>query len=66
MTKPKEEVRTIEFDPNPKGKLRMLGGSRSGKWNLRLLNLVGNLVALDHSNRETSNEATKGCLPDNG
>src|ERR1700704_1015471 len=59
MKKPKEEVRTIELDPNPKGELRMLGGSRSDKWNLRLLNLVGNSLPIDHSNRETSNEATK-------
>jgi len=59
MTKPKEEVRTIELDPNPKGELKMLGGSRSDKWNLRLLNLVGNSLPIDHSNRETSNEATK-------
>jgi hypothetical protein len=59
MTKPKEEVRTIELDPNPKGELKMLGGSRSDKWNLRLLNLVGNSLPIDHSNCETSNEATK-------
>ena len=59
MTKPKEEVRTIELDPNPKGELKMLGGSRSDKWNLRLLNLVGNSLPIDHSNHETSNEATK-------
>jgi hypothetical protein len=59
MKKPKEEVRTIELDPNPKGELKMLGGSRSDKWNLRLLNLVGNSLPIDHSNRETSKEATK-------
>jgi hypothetical protein len=59
VTKPKEEVRTIELDPNPKGELKMLGGSQSDKWNLRLLNLVGNSLPIDHSNRETSNEATK-------
>jgi hypothetical protein len=59
MTKPKEEVRTIELDPNPKGELKLLGGSRSDKWNLRLLNLVGNSLPIDHSNRESSNEATK-------
>src|SRR5712672_1569184 len=59
MKKPKEEVRTIELDPNPKGELKMLGGSRSDKWNLRLVNLVGNSLPIDHSNRETSNEATK-------
>jgi len=39
--------------------MKMLGGSRSDKWNLRLLNLVGNSLPIDHSNRETSNEATK-------
>jgi hypothetical protein len=59
VTKPKEEVRKIELDPNPKGELKMLGGSRSDKWNLRLVNLVGNSLPIDHSNRETSNEATK-------
>jgi hypothetical protein len=59
MTKPKEEVRTLQLDPNPKGELKMLGGSQSDKWNLRLVNLVGNSLPIDHSNRETSNEATK-------
>jgi hypothetical protein len=59
MTKPNEEVRTLQLDPNPKGELKMLGGSQSDKWNLRLVNLVGNSLPIDHSNRETSNEATK-------
>jgi hypothetical protein len=59
MTKPKEDIRTLELDPNPKGELKMLGGSQSDKWNLRLISLVSNSLPLDHSNREASNEATK-------
>ncbi|MDO9562517.1 MAG: hypothetical protein Q7J60_12925 [Bradyrhizobium sp.] len=59
MTKPKEEVRTLEIDPNPKGEMKMLGGSRSDEWNIRLLNLVGSSLPIDQSNRETSNEAIK-------
>ncbi len=59
MTKPKEEVRTLEIDPNPKGELKKLGGSQADVWNLRLVNLVGNSLPVDHSNRETSKEAIK-------
>lgn len=59
MTKPKEEVRTLEIDPNPKGEMKMLGGSRSDEWNMRLLNLVSSSLPIDQSNRETSNEAIK-------
>lgn len=59
MTKPKEEVRTLEIDPNPKGELKKLGGSNADVWNLRLVNLVGNSLPVDHSNRETSKEAIK-------
>jgi hypothetical protein len=57
--KAKEEVRTLELDPDPKGKLKMLGGSFSDDWNLRLVNLVGNALPIDHSNRELANEASK-------
>ena len=59
MTKIKEEVRTLELDPNPQGKLKMLGGSLSDDWNMRLVNLVGNSLPIDHSNRGLANEATK-------
>jgi hypothetical protein len=57
--KAKEEVRMLELDPNPKGKLKMLGGSFSDDWNMRLVNLVGNSLPIDHSNRGLANEATK-------
>jgi hypothetical protein len=59
MPKAKEEVRTLKLDPDPKGKLKMLGGSVSDDWNLRLVNLVGNSLPIDHSNRELANEASK-------
>ena len=62
MTKPKEEVRTLKLDPNPKGDLKMLGGSRSDEWNMRLLNLVGNSLPIDHSNRDISMEASKAVF----
>jgi hypothetical protein len=58
MTKP-EEVRTLDIDPNPKGELKDLGGSRSDEWNMRLLNLVGNSLPIDHSDAKASNEAIK-------
>ena len=58
MPKTKEEVRTLELDPDPKGKLKMLGGSLSDDWNMRLVNL-GNSLPIDHSNRELANEASK-------
>jgi len=35
----------------------MIGGSRADDWNMRLLNLVNGSLPIDHSNRETSNEA---------
>jgi hypothetical protein len=59
--KPNEDPkpRSIALDPNPKGEFKMLGGSRADDWNMRLLNLVGNSLPIDHSNRETSNEAIK-------
>jgi hypothetical protein len=59
MKKTKEELRTLELDPDPKGKLKMLGGSLSDDWNMRLVNLVGNSLPIDHSNRGLANEATK-------
>src|SRR5882762_9109821 len=59
MTKPKEEVRTPALDPNPKGELKDLGGSRSDDWNMRLLNLVGSSLPINHSDAKASNEAIK-------
>ena len=59
MTKPKEELRTLEIDPNPKGELKKLGGGNADIWNLRLVNLVGNSLPVDRSNREASKEALK-------
>ena len=62
MPKAKEEVRTLELDHHPKGKLKMLGGSLSDDWNMRLVNLVGNSLPIDHSNRELANEASKAVF----
>src|SRR5260370_9598289 len=59
MTKPKEEVTTLVLDPNPKGELKDLGGSRSDEWNMRLLNLVGSSLPINHSDAKASNEAIK-------
>ncbi len=59
MPKNKEEVRTLELDPDPKGKLKILGGSQSDDWNMRLVNLVSNSLPIDHSNRGLANEASK-------
>ena len=57
--KPKKEGNSIALDPNPKGELKLLGGGRADEWNLRLMNLVGGSLPINHSNRETSNEAVK-------
>src|SRR5215212_3428942 len=59
MTKPKEEVRTLALDPNPKAEFKDLGGSRSDEWNMRLLNLVGSSLPINHSDAKASNEAIK-------
>src|SRR6266513_4509798 len=59
MTKLKEEVRTLALDPNPKGELKDLGGSRSDEWNMRLLNLVVSSLPINHSAAKASNEAIK-------
>jgi hypothetical protein len=57
--KPKKEGNSIALDPNPKGELKLLGGGRADEWNMRLVNLVGGSLPINHSNRETSNEAMK-------
>jgi hypothetical protein len=64
MTKPKAppQPRSITIDPNPKGELKRIGGSLADEWNLRLLNLVGGSLPIDHSDRETSNEAIKAVI----
>jgi hypothetical protein len=64
MTKPKAppQPRSITIDPNPKGELKRIGGSLADEWNLRLLNLVGGSLPIDHSDRETSKEAIKAVI----
>jgi hypothetical protein len=64
MTKPKapSQPRSITIDPNPKGELKRIGGSLADEWNLRLLNLVGGSLPIDHSDRETSKEAIKAVI----
>ena len=64
MTKPKAppQPRGITIDPNPKGELKRIGGSLADEWNLRLLNLVGGSLPIDHSDRETSKEAIKAVI----
>ncbi len=55
--KPKKKPNSIALDPNPKGELKLLGGGRADEWNMRLVNLVGGSLPIDHSNRDASNEA---------
>lgn len=57
--KPMQDVRTLELDPDPKGELKMLGGSRSDEWNMRLLNLVGYSLPIDQSDAQATHEAIK-------
>jgi hypothetical protein len=55
--KPKKEPNSIALDPDPKGELKLLGGGRADEWNMRLVNLVGGSLPIDHCNRDASNEA---------
>ena len=59
MKKPKDDpkLRTIALNPNPKGELKMVGGSLADDWNMRLLNNVGGTVPINHSDTEASNKA---------
>jgi hypothetical protein len=44
---------TVSLDPEPKGELKILGGSRSDDyWNLRLSNLVVGALPIRQSNSE--------------
>jgi hypothetical protein len=60
--KPSEEPRTLFLDANPKGEHRDLGGSRADEWNMRLVNLVGGALPINHANREASTETLKAIL----
>jgi len=54
MAKPKEDPKriTVSLDPDPKGEFKILGGSRSDDWNLRLSNLVVGALPIQQSNNE--------------
>jgi hypothetical protein len=54
MKTPKKDSQTmtISLDPEPKGEFKILGGSRSDDWNLRLSNLVVGALPIQQSNSE--------------
>jgi hypothetical protein len=59
--KPKNEGKSIALDPNPKGELKLLGGSQSDKWNLRLVNLVTGALPIAPDNEATLVAASAIC-----
>jgi hypothetical protein len=60
--KPADETRTLSLDANPRGEHMDLGGSRADEWNMRLVNLVGGAMPIDHANRGASTGALKAVL----
>jgi hypothetical protein len=54
MKTPKKDSQTmtVSLDPEPKGEFKILGGSRSDDWNLRLSNLVVGALPIQQSNSE--------------
>jgi hypothetical protein len=54
MKTPKKDSQTmtLSLDPEPKGEFKILGGSRSDDWNLRLSNLVVGALPIQQSNSE--------------
>ena len=52
----KEPAATVAPNPKPKGKFKILGGSRSDEWNMRLANLVGAAMP-GQSDRDSAIEA---------
>jgi hypothetical protein len=54
MKTPKKDSQTmtLSLDPEPKGEFKILGGSRSDDWNLRLSNLVVGALPIQQSNNE--------------
>ena len=56
MARP-EQIRRIEVDPVPKGKMKHLGGANRDEWNHRLVNLVARALPVNPDDIEASNHA---------
>jgi hypothetical protein len=54
MKTPKKDSQTmtVSLDPEPKGEFKILGGSRSDDWNLRLSNLLVGALPIQQSSNE--------------
>jgi hypothetical protein len=67
MKTPKKDSQTmtVSLDPDPKGEFKILGGSRSDDWNLRLSNLVVGALPIQQSNSEAVIFASRVRLPGN-
>ena len=54
MNTPKKDTQTmtVSLNPEPKGEFKILGGSRSDDWNLRLSNLVVGALPIQQSSNE--------------
>ena len=60
MTK-QQQTRTINIDPEPKGKLRDIAGSSRDEWNSRIANLVASALP-DHNAKEAGAAAISGMV----
>jgi hypothetical protein len=56
--KPKEIVRQIAFDPNPKGKHKDVGGAAHDEWNDWLTLAVSLALPINQSDETTATQAT--------
>jgi hypothetical protein len=55
------EIRTVNIDPEPKGKLKDIAGSNRDEWNSRLANLVVSALP-DQSSKDIGTAAVSGMV----
>ena len=60
MSKP-QQIRTINIDPEPKGKLKDIGGSNRDEWNSHIANLVASALP-DQSSKDAATAALSGLV----
>ena len=67
MKTPKKnsQTMTIALDPKPKGEFKILGGSRSDDWNMRLVNLVAGALPIEQSNSEAEQHGISAVFSGN-
>ena len=57
----RQEIRTVNIDPEPKGKLRDIAGSNRDEWNTRIVNLVASALP-DQNTKEAGAAAISGMV----